>query len=88
LINFIFINFKNAKAGNIPNFEHDDTTYLNKREQLRYNMQDRAEIARRTTQVPTRAQMMVSKPWESRKRFDSSMMARFAKVETVELVQK
>jgi len=51
-------------------------------------MQDRALIDRRTTKIPTRAQMMVSKPWETRKRYDSGMMARYAKVETVELVQK
>ena len=71
--------FKNAKKGGIPNFEHDDTTYLNKREQMSYNMQNRPDIDAKL-KLPTRAEMMVSKHWESTKKYDSGMMARFARV--------
>ena len=45
-------------------------------------MQDRAEIDAKRSQVPTRANMMVSKHHETTKRYDSGMMARFAAIQT------
>ena len=49
-------------------------------------MQNREDIDSKL-KLPTRAQMMTSKPWETTKRYDSGMMARFAAIETIEAVQ-
>lgn len=42
-------------------------------------MQNRPDIDTKL-KLPTRAEMMVSKHWESTKKYDSGMMARFARV--------
>ena len=66
---------KNAKGGKVPTYEHDDTLYLNKREQIKYNMQNRPEVNART-QYPSRYQMMHPNFHDSMSKYNSGMLAR------------
>ena len=50
---------------------------------MTYNMQNRKDIDAKL-KMPTRAQMMVSNHWDTTKRYDSGMRARYAKIETME----
>ena len=60
----------------MPTHEHDDTLFLNKREQIKYNMQNRAEVNART-QFPPRQEMMHCKFHNSMSKYNSGMLARF-----------
>ncbi len=62
----------------MPIYEHDDCLYLNKREQLKYNVQNRSQVDQRY-QLPSRFEMMNPKFHESTQRYHSSMMARYCK---------
>lgn len=66
---------KNAQKGKVPTFEHDDALYLNKREQIKYNMQNRQEVNSRT-KYPSRYQMMNPKFHDSMSKYNSGMLAR------------
>ncbi len=60
----------------MPTYEHDDTLYLNKREQIKYNMQNRQEVNSRT-HFPSRYQMMHPNFHDSKSKYNSGMLARF-----------
>ena len=48
---------QNAKLGNIPHYEHDDALFLEKREQMHYNVEDRARIEAKY-QMPPRSRLL------------------------------
>lgn len=48
---------QNAKLGNIPHYEHDDALFLEKREQMHYNVEDRARIEAKY-QMPPRSKLL------------------------------
>jgi hypothetical protein len=75
LFKFYFI-LKNAKKGAIPTYEHDDTLYLNKREQMKYNVQNRPDVDART-QLPSRHRMMNPKFYDSMSKYNAHMLARY-----------
>jgi len=66
---------KNADLGCIPNFEHNDALYLEKSEQLHYNVEDRDRIEGRY-KVPPRDQLMKPLKHHPASRYRSSMVSR------------
>lgn len=75
--NFIFFFSKqNAKNGEIPTYEHDDSLFLNNREQLKYNVENRNRVDSKY-QLPTRKEMMTPKLHESSSKYNSFMLSRF-----------
>jgi hypothetical protein len=68
--------FKNAKKGKLATFEHNDALYLNKREQLKYNVQDRSQVDARYTLSSKEEMLNPIQSDTSRKHF-SSLMARY-----------
>jgi len=66
---------QNADLGCIPNFEHNDALYLEKSEQLHYNVEDRDRIEGRY-KVPARDQLMKPPMHHPASRYRSSMVSR------------
>jgi hypothetical protein len=62
----------------VPTYEHDEPLYLNKREQLAYNVQDKRQIDARAVKMPSREQMMYPELSDPSSRFFSSMLSRHA----------
>ena len=52
---------QNADLGCVPNFEHNDAMYLEKSEQMHYNVEDRDRVEGRY-KVPPREQLMKLPP--------------------------
>lgn len=62
--------------GKIPNYEHDDSLYLDKREQLTYNIENRPRVDAKY-ELPPRSVMM-NPPFHDRtRRYNSHMLARY-----------
>ena len=66
---------QNADLGCIPNFEHNDALYLEKSEQLHYNVEDRDRVEGRY-KVPPRDQLMKLPMHHPASRYRSSMVSR------------
>jgi len=66
---------QNADLGCIPNFEHNDAMYLEKSEQLQYNVEDRDRVEGRY-KVPGRDQLMKPAMHHPASRYRSSMVSR------------
>jgi hypothetical protein len=66
---------QNAERGNVPYFEHDDAMFLEKREQLYYNVEDRERVEARY-QIPSREQLLNPAPHQTTSRYRSSMIYR------------
>ncbi|CAF1132413.1 unnamed protein product [Brachionus calyciflorus] len=66
----------NAKNGGVPTYEHDDCLFLNKREQMTYNVQNRSQVDIRTN-LPPRYEMLKPKNYQTTQRYNSNMLARF-----------
>jgi len=69
------IRVQNADLGCIPNFEHNDALYLEKSEQLHYNVEDRDRVEGRY-KVPPRDQLMKLPMHHPASRYRSSMVSR------------
>ncbi|CAF1098459.1 unnamed protein product, partial [Didymodactylos carnosus] len=67
----------NAYLSGIPNFEHDDSLYLNKREQLFYNVEDRERVDSKYC-LPSRCTQLQPLFHEPIDRFRSSLFSRYA----------
>uniref|UniRef100_A0A1I8GVC5 Sushi, von Willebrand factor type A, EGF and pentraxin domain-containing protein 1 n=1 Tax=Macrostomum lignano TaxID=282301 RepID=A0A1I8GVC5_9PLAT len=63
----------NAAIGMIPNHEHDDSLYLDRREQLVYNVEERARVDSKY-EVPPREAMMKPPNHSSHSRYKSSLV--------------
>ena len=48
---------QNAELGGVPHFEHDENLFLEKREQMSYNVEDRERVDSKYT-VPSREVML------------------------------
>jgi len=66
---------ENAKLGNIPHYEHDDSLFLEKREQMHYNVEDRARIEAKY-QMPPRSKLLRPDFHHHTSRYQSELMAR------------
>ncbi|ELT96580.1 hypothetical protein CAPTEDRAFT_188398 [Capitella teleta] len=66
---------ENAEAGGIPHFEHDDSLYLEKREQMVYNAESRVRVEAKYT-LPSRAEMIRQPFHHQNSKYQSSLMSR------------
>jgi len=66
---------QNAELGCVANFEHDDAIYLEKSEQMHYNVEDRDRVEGRY-KVPPREQLMKPPKHHPASRYRSSMVSR------------
>lgn len=72
---------ENASLGNIPHYEHDDSLFLEKREQMHYNVEDRARIEAKY-QMPPRSKLLRPDFHHHTSRYQSELMARRDDFET------
>merc|ERR1711976_81372 len=66
---------ENAESGGIPHFEHDDCLYLEKREQMVYNVEDRTRVESKY-QLPSRRDMLRPEFHHPTSKYQSSLMFR------------
>ncbi|KAK7103830.1 sperm-associated microtubule inner protein 10-like [Littorina saxatilis] len=66
---------KNAALGGVPNFEHDENLFLEKREQMFYNVEDRNRVDRKYT-IPPRAKLLRPDFHSEMSRYQSELMFR------------
>ncbi|KAL5009308.1 hypothetical protein ScPMuIL_014889 [Solemya velum] len=66
---------KNAALGGVPNFEHDENLFLDKREQLSYNIEDRHRVDAKVRKV-TRKELLNPPFYHEASRFQSELMYR------------
>lgn len=67
--------FQNAALGGVPNFEHDENLFLDKREQLSYNIEDRHRVDAKVRKV-TRKELLNPPFYHEASRFQSELMYR------------
>jgi hypothetical protein len=72
--------------GGIPNFEHDDNLYLDNREQLNYNTEDRNRVDNRCS-LPPRIVMMEPSLHDRTRRYNSHMLGRLPNQYPSELIK-
>lgn len=73
IIYFLFL--QNCELGMLPHYEHDDNLYLNKREQMAYNVEERARVDSKYT-VPDRSVMLKPERHHPTARYRSTLMHR------------
>ncbi|XP_013386181.1 testis-expressed protein 43-like [Lingula anatina] len=66
---------QNAELGGVPHHEHDENLYLEKREQMSYNVEPRHRINQRY-QLPSRAQLLRPDFHHETSRYQSELMMR------------
>lgn len=66
---------QNAEKGGIPHFEHDDSLYLEKREEMVYNTESRTRVEGRY-ELPSRSEMLRQPFHHPNSKYQSSLMAR------------
>ncbi|XP_064622791.1 uncharacterized protein LOC135484995 [Lineus longissimus] len=66
---------KNAETGGIPHHEHDENLYLEKREQMSYNVENRTRVDARY-QLPPRSVMLRPNFHHPTSKYQSSLMYR------------
>ncbi|KAL3873731.1 hypothetical protein ACJMK2_036845 [Sinanodonta woodiana] len=66
---------KNAELGGNPHYEHDENLFLDKREQMRYNVEDRNRVDSKC-KMPTRAELLRPPFHHEASRYQSELMMR------------
>ncbi|GFS10010.1 testis-expressed sequence 43 protein-like [Elysia marginata] len=66
---------ENANLGGIPNFEHDENLFLEKREQMHYNVEDWTRVEGKIT-IPPRAELLRPDFHHETSRYQSELMMR------------
>jgi len=66
---------QNARLGGVPNFEHDESLFLEKREQLHYNVEDANRIADKIC-IPPRAELLRPNFHHETSKYQSELMMR------------
>jgi len=66
----------NAHQANIPHYEHDDSLYFNKREQMHYNVEPRDRVDKKYT-LPPRSEQLQPRFYEIYDRHRSSLLSRY-----------
>ena len=67
--------FQNAGLGGIPNFEHDESLYLEKREQLYYNVENANRVEHKYN-MPPREKLLRPDFHSEMSRYQSELMFR------------
>ena len=63
----------NAELGGVPHFEHDDNLFWEKKEQLSYNVEDRASVQAKVC-VPHRGVLLKPPKHHPTSKYQSSLM--------------
>lgn len=71
----------------MPTYEHDDALYLNNREQMKYNVQNRREVDALLAKMPDRRQMMAPKFHDVDQKYRSNNLARYNDLTEADLIQ-
>ncbi|XP_076442416.1 sperm-associated microtubule inner protein 10-like [Babylonia areolata] len=66
---------QNARLGGIPNFEHDENLFLEKREQMYYNVEDANRVINKY-KIPERAKLLRPDFHSEMSRYQSELMCR------------
>ena len=66
---------QNAELGGIPHFEHDENLFLDKREQMVYNVEDRQRVESKYN-LPPRSKMLRPDFTHPTSKYQSSLMFR------------
>jgi len=66
---------ENAELGGIPHFEHDENLFLDKREQMVYNVEDRQRVESKYN-LPPRSKMLRPDFTHPTSKYQSSLMFR------------
>ncbi|RUS74052.1 hypothetical protein EGW08_018179 [Elysia chlorotica] len=66
---------ENAKLGGIPNYEHDENLFLEKREQMHYNVENQTRIQGKII-IPPRAELLRPDFHHETSRYQSEIMMR------------
>ena len=70
-----FFPLQNAELGQVPNYEHDESLYLYKREQMSYNVEDRDRVDNKY-KLPNRSELLRPEFHHPSSRYQSSLMFR------------
>ena len=73
-LNHLFV-FQNAQMGGIPNFEHDESLYLEKREQMFYNVENANRVETKYN-MPPREKLLRPDFHSEMSRYQSELMFR------------
>ena len=65
--------FQNAELGGVPHFEHDENLFLEKHEQMYYNVESRTRVDGKY-QLPPRSEMLRPPFHHSTSRYQSTLM--------------
>ena len=71
--------------GGVPNYEHDDNLFLDNREQLKYNTENRKRVDNRYS-LPPRSVMMEPSLHDRTRRYNSHMLGRLPNEYPKELI--
>ncbi|ESO86867.1 hypothetical protein LOTGIDRAFT_235241 [Lottia gigantea] len=66
---------KNAELGRIPHYEHDENLFLDKREQMSYNVEDRHRVDSKY-KMPSRSKLLRPNFHHETSKYQSSLMFR------------
>ncbi|WAR19271.1 TEX43-like protein [Mya arenaria] len=66
---------KNAELGGVPHFEHDENLFLDRREQMTYNVEDGNRVDRKC-RMPDRAHLLRPPFHHETSRYQSELMFR------------
>ncbi|KAK6182697.1 hypothetical protein SNE40_010321 [Patella caerulea] len=66
---------KNAHPGRVPHYEHDENLFLDKREQMAYNVEDRNRVESKY-KMPSRSKLLRPDFHHETSRYQSSLMFR------------
>ncbi|XP_005106951.1 uncharacterized protein LOC101851760 isoform X2 [Aplysia californica] len=66
---------ENATLGGIPNYEHDENLFLEKREQMHYNVEDWTRVEEKIN-IPPRAELLRPNFHHETSRYQSELMMR------------
>ena len=70
-----FIQFQNAQLGGIPTFEHDENLFLEKREQMYYNVENPNRVETKY-KIPERAKLLRPDFHSEMSKYQSELMFR------------
>lgn len=67
--------FQNAELGDVPHYEHDENLFLEKREQMHYNAEDRVRVEGKY-KLPSRERQLRPDFAHHTSKYQSSLMYR------------
>ncbi len=72
---YVVFVIQNAELGGVPHYEHDENLFLEKREQMSYNVEDRNRVDNKY-KLPSRSQQLRPHFHHHTSKYQSSLMFR------------